>query len=147
MSKTEFFKNDYATVFQQDGDTTVLQYFKKVPDHETFLAVNEAIIDGYKKKPTQILVADVRNMGILSVDAQKWVSNTLIPTLIELLNGKTLYHAQFLNPNEVLSRLSANNVKRFSEALTSNFVLMQFGTQEELDQGIAEYRKYIEASK
>ncbi|MCC5919513.1 MAG: hypothetical protein LAT68_04800 [Cyclobacteriaceae bacterium] len=143
MDRQEFFKNEYATVFQREGDITVLKYFQKVPSHEMFLTVNEAIIDAYRERPTQILIADIRDMGILKVASQKWISNTLLPTLINILSGKTLYHAQLLNPNEIMSKVSANNVKRFEESLKSNFVMIQYDSEKELEKGITEFRKLI----
>jgi len=139
-----FFKNEYGTVFQEDKDVTVLQYFQKVPDHEAFLELNQPIIDAYNTNPTQILIADIREMGILSVDAQKWVSNTLLPTVIEKLAGKMLYHIQYLKPNEILSKVSAGNVKRFAESSNKNFVLVQYNNQEELNEGLLEFKKLIE---
>lgn len=143
MTTTEYFKNDYATVFQKDGDITVLKYFKKVPSHEHFLEVNKPVIEAFKAKPTQIMIADIRDMGILSIESQKWVSNTLLPTLLDLLKGKTLYHAQLLNSSEILSKVSANNVKRYAQSITSNFVMVQFDSEESMNSGVEDFRALI----
>ncbi|MCC5919512.1 MAG: hypothetical protein LAT68_04795 [Cyclobacteriaceae bacterium] len=146
MKKQEFFKNEYGTVYQRDEKTTVLEYFKKAPNHESFLKLNEAIINLYRENPTQILIADTRKMGLLTVASQKWVSDTLFPTLLNLLEGKTLYHAQLLNPTEVFSKVSANNVRRFAESLKSNFVLIQYDSEEELEKGVNEFRELIQSN-
>ncbi|MFQ3575745.1 MAG: hypothetical protein SNJ77_04850 [Cytophagales bacterium] len=95
-----------------------------MPSHEHFIEINTSIIKAFQKKTTQTMVADIKDMGILSVESQKWVSNTLLPELINLLKGKTLFQAQLLNPKEILSKVSANNVKRYAESIKSNFVII-----------------------
>lgn len=140
----EFFKDEIASVYL-DTKTNVLylEYYKKVPSHAEFLRINTALLDAFKSIHSQIVVADVRKMGILSLESQAWVPEVLLPGMIAHLKGKTFYHAQFLDPSEIFAKVSAQNVKNKAEKNIPNFELKQFSTKSELDKCIADWNALI----
>ncbi|RAV98422.1 hypothetical protein [Pseudochryseolinea flava] len=98
----EFLKNNFARVYyDQQLDTLFLEYTNKVPNDAQFIAVNQAVLDAFLKLKTQKFVADIRKMGIISLGAQDWVVKNLLPGMFKHLNGKKLYHAQFLDASEI----------------------------------------------
>ncbi|MEM7551987.1 MAG: hypothetical protein AAF363_20055 [Bacteroidota bacterium] len=133
------FSNEYASVyFDKELDSLYLKYFKKVPSHNDFLIVNEAVLEGFRTQSTHKFIADVRNMGIISLESQQWVVEVLIPKMVAHLNGKTLLHAQLLDPSEVMSKVSASNIKNKSEKKMEGFQLYQFTKEEKLRDFIKE---------
>ena len=71
-------------------------------------------------------------MGIISVKSQQWVVNNLLPGMIKHLKGKKLFHAQLLDPSEILSKVSANNIKDRSNTVAADFEVRQFSNDSEL---------------
>lgn len=139
-----FLKDEIASVYH-DTQTNVLylEYHKKVPTHAEFLRINLALLEAFKSLNTQIFVADIRKMGILSLESQAWVPEFLLPNMIEHLKGKTFYHAQFMDPSEIFAKISAQNVKQKAEKKIENFDLKQFSSKAELDKCIAEWNAII----
>lgn len=128
-----YFENESASVYySQSVDTVVLQYHKKVSGLEEFIEINSAVIDAFKLCDTQNLVADIRHMSIISLDAQKWVVENLFPALLKHLNGKQLFHAQLLDPKEILSRVAASNLKKKSVQVEEGFTIEQFTDEKSL---------------
>jgi hypothetical protein len=122
-----FFENQYAKVyFDKVLNTVFLEYKSKVPSHKEFLTVNENVISCFKGQQTQKFVADIRKMGIISLESQQWVADVLLPTLLKHLRGKPLIHAQFLDEKDVMVKVSANGVKKRSAQAIENFQLHQF---------------------
>jgi 3-isopropylmalate dehydratase small subunit len=129
----EFFKNSFARIFYDEAlDTLFLEYTTKVPNDELFITVNQAVLDAFVKLKTQKFVADIRKMGIISLSSQSWVVNNLLPGMLKHLNGKKLYHAQFLDASEIMAKVSAGNIKNKSEQAAKDFEVKQFSREEEL---------------
>lgn len=112
----EFYKTDFVSVFY-DEDTHALwvKYFHKVPSDKHFIPVVDAMLKGFKLSNTQRFMADIRKMGVLGIDSQSLIVTKLIPCMINHLNGKKLYHAQLIDPGEIMGKVAANNVKRKAE--------------------------------
>jgi hypothetical protein len=122
-----FFENQYAKIyFDKELNTVFLEYRSNVPSHKEFLLINENVITCFQKHQTQKFVADIRKMGIISLESQQWVADVLLPALLKHLQGKSLIHAQFLDEKDVMVKVSANGVKKRSVQAIENFELHQF---------------------
>jgi hypothetical protein len=131
----EFYKNQFATVFYEDNlDALFLQYTNRVPNDEQFIIANQAVLKAFTELNTSRFVADIRKMGIISLNAQDWVLKNLIPGMIRHLKGKTLFHAQLLDASEIMSKVSASNIKNKSSQMTQGMEIMQFTNEEEMNQ-------------
>jgi len=129
----EYFKNNFAKVYYDETqDALFLEYTAKVPNDEQFIIVNQAVLDAFTKLNTQKFVADIRKMGIISVTAQGWVVKNLLPGMFKHLKGKKLYHVQFLDSSEILSKVSAANIKNKSSQVATDFEVKQVSTDAEL---------------
>lgn len=129
----EYFKNNFARIFYDDVlDTLYLQYTAKVPGDEQFILVNQEVIKAFTELQTTKFVADIRKMGIISVNSQAWVVKNLLPGMIAHLKGKTLHHAQLLDPSEIMSKVSAGNIKNKSSQVAKGFEVMQFTSENEM---------------
>jgi hypothetical protein len=129
-----FFENQYAKVyFDKELNTVFLKYITKVPSHREFLVINEKVVSCFQKQQTQKFVADIRKMGIISLESQQWVADVLLPALLKHLQGKSLIHAQFLDEKDVMVKVSANGVKKRSSQTMENFELHQFSDWNELE--------------
>ena len=78
-------------------------------------------------------MADIRKMGIISLDSQNWVVNTLLPGMFEHLKGKPLYHAQLIDPQEVMAKVSGTNIKSKAADDGAGFQVLQFYDETELN--------------
>jgi len=129
----EFFKNSFARIFyDKELNTLFLEYISKVPSDEQFIVVNTAVLDAFRKLETQKFVADIRKMGIISISSQNWVVQNLLPGMLKHLKGKKLYHAQFLDASEVMSKVSAGNIKSKSQKVAADFEVVQCTSDKEL---------------
>lgn len=127
----EFYSSPVAKVYYDNSvDTLFLEYIGKVQNDAQFVEINTAVLNSFRKLNTQKFVADVRKMGIISLVSQKWVVDNLLPGMFKHLGGKKLYHAQFLDAKEILSKVSANNIK--NNAANSQFEVVQFSDRDEL---------------
>jgi hypothetical protein len=131
----EFFKNKFAHVYYDEAlDALFLKYTDKVPNHDEFMIANQALLDAFLSLNTQKFAVDIRKMGIISLQSQEWVVKTLIPTLLKHLKGETLYHVQLLDTSEILSKVSASNIKNKSSQVVAGFEITQVTTEAELNQ-------------
>ena len=129
-----YFQNKTAKIFYSVNlDTLFLEYINKVVSDADFITINTEVINAFKKLNTQKFVADIRKMGVISVSSQQWVVKTLVPGLLAHLKGKPLYHAQFLDPSEIFSKISAKNIKNKSSQEIQGFNLEQFSDRNELE--------------
>ncbi|MFQ3213482.1 MAG: hypothetical protein ACJAT1_001460 [Marivirga sp.] len=128
---TLFFENESACIFyDQPLDTLVLQYKSKVKNLDDFIEVNKNALEAFKKLNTTNFVADVQKMNIISLEAQQWVLNNLFPGIIKHLNGRKLYHAQLLDPKEIMSKVAASNLRKKTTAI--GFTIEQYGDEQSL---------------
>ncbi|HEY8938097.1 MAG TPA: hypothetical protein VIM65_22900 [Cyclobacteriaceae bacterium] len=129
----EYYKDSVARVYYDETlNTLFLEYLSKVPNEDAFITINTAVLNAFLSLKTQKFVADIRKMGIISLKSQQWVVNNLLPGMIKHLNGKMLHHAQFLDPSEILSKVSAGNIKSKSKQVAEGFEVVQFSDQKEL---------------
>lgn len=122
-----FYKDNSAHVFYDtDVDTLFLEYTGKVLNDNHFIQINTAVLEAFKKLHTQKFIADIRRMGIIGVNSQKWVVDVLLPGMVGHLKGKTLFHAQLLDPAEVMSKVSGSNIKSKSSQAIDKLEMRQF---------------------
>ncbi|MBL7856770.1 MAG: hypothetical protein JNM57_03700 [Cyclobacteriaceae bacterium] len=137
----EFYKDKTARVYYDpEVDALFLEYLGKVVNDAQFIQINTAVLEAFKLLQTQKFVADIRKMGIISVASQKWVLDNLLPGMIKQLKGKTLYHAQLLDPAEILSKVSAANIKSKSKQVSEGFEIIQFHDPKELKQHLLKWK-------
>lgn len=123
----EYYKDTTAKVYYDaDLDTLFLEYLSKVQNDEQFIRINTAVLNAFTQLSTIKFVADIRRMGIISINSQKFVVDKLLPGMIKHLKGKRLFHAQLLDPSEVFSKVSASNIKNKSRQVADGFDVMQF---------------------
>ena len=123
----EYYKDATAKVYYDtELDTLFLEYLGKVQNDEQFIRINTAVLNAFTQLSTIKFVADIRKMGIISINSQKFVVDTLLPGMIKHLKGKRLFHAQLLDPSEVFSKVSASNIKNKSKQVADGFDVMQF---------------------
>jgi uncharacterized protein YdaL len=131
----EFYVSPVAKVYYDaDLDALFLEYLSAVKNDAMFIEINTAVLDAFKKLSTQKFVADIRKMGIISLASQQWVLNTLLPGMLKHLKGKKLFHAQFLDPSEIMAKVSAANIKKKSNAVAPDFEVVQFSDTAALHQ-------------
>jgi len=129
----EYYKDQTARVyFDPELDTLFLEYTGKVQNDQHFVTINQAVLDAFLELNTRKFVADIRRMGIISVNSQKWVIEVLLPGMTKHLNGRKLFHAQFLDPSEIFSKVSGANIKNNSKKVEEDFEVMQFSDADEM---------------
>lgn len=129
----EFYKDNTARVYYDpELDTLFLEYLSKVPGDEAFVTINTAVLKAFTQLQTQKFVADIRKMGVISLNSQKWVVANLLPGMVKHLKGQRLFHAQLLDPNEVFAKVSASGIKKQSKEVAEDFDVMQFFDAEEM---------------
>jgi len=123
----EFYKDTSAKVYYNpELDTLFLEYLGKVQNDEHFIKINTAVLDNFRRLKTQKFVADIRKMGIIGVNSQKWVVDVLLPEMVEHLKGKILFHAQLLDPMEIMAKVSGGNIKNRSSQTLNKLEMRQF---------------------
>ncbi|HEY8934024.1 MAG TPA: hypothetical protein VIM65_02345 [Cyclobacteriaceae bacterium] len=129
----EFYFDKTAKIYyDSDLDTLFLEYLNKVSSDDQFININTALLNAFRSLQTHKFIADIRKMGIISIEAQNWVVNNLLPGMIKHLAGKTLFHAQLLDSAEILSKVSANQVKNKAAKTKEKIEVMQFTNREEM---------------
>lgn len=129
----EFYKDKTANVYyDQHLDTLFLEYTDKVLNDEQFILINTAVLNAFTSLRTQKFVADIRKMGIISINSQKWVIEHLLPGMIKHLSGKKLYHAQLLDSSEIMSKVAGSNIKNKSATVAEDFEVEQFTDRNEM---------------
>lgn len=132
---TDYYSNTTAKIYYDPKlETLFLEYVGQVKNDAQFVEINTAVLEAFKTLKTQKFVADIRKMGIISLSSQQWVVSTLLPGMIGHLKGKKLYHAQFLDPKEILAKVSAANIKKKETEVAKDFEVRQFSDVAELHQ-------------
>ncbi|HEY0739971.1 MAG TPA: hypothetical protein VGD40_00865 [Chryseosolibacter sp.] len=122
-----FYKDNSANVYyDKDVDTLFLEYTGRVLNDAHFIQINTAVLEAFKKLKTQKFIADIRKMGIIGLNSQKWVVDVLLPGMVGHLNGKTLFHAQLIDASEVMSKVSGSNIKNKSSQAVDKLEMRQF---------------------
>ena len=113
-----FFQNECAEIYYDDVlDTLFLKYLNKVQNTEKFIEINSQLQAAFRQLDTQKFVADIRKMGIISIEAQNRVVENLIPGMFKDLNGRPLFYPQLIGPSELMSKVSESNIKRRAKVL------------------------------
>lgn len=69
-----FYKDNSANVYyDNDVDTLFLEYTGRVLNDAHFIQINTAVLEAFRKLKTQKFIADIRKMGIIGLNSQKWV--------------------------------------------------------------------------
>jgi hypothetical protein len=130
----KFFENASAQVYYDESlDTLFLEYTNKVVSHEQFVVINTAVLHAFIKLQTVKFVADIRKMGIISIESQKWVVDHLLPDMIKHLHPKDLIHVQFMDEVEIFSKISANKIKDKSSQSISGLQISQFANRAKME--------------
>jgi hypothetical protein len=129
----DFLNTKTARVYYDETlDTLFLEYIGKVLNDEQFIAINTEVLSAFKKLSTQKFVADIRKMGIISIASQEWVLKNLLPGMIKHLKGRKLFHAQLLDPSEVMAKVSGVNIKNKAKTVADDFEVIQFTNESEM---------------
>lgn len=130
----KFFENASAQVYYDTAlDALFLEYTNKVISHEQFVTINMAVLNAFIKLQTVKFVADIRKMGVISIDSQKWVIDNLLPAMIKHLHTKDLIHVQFMDEVEIFSKIAANKIKDKSCQSIKGIQISQFADRAKME--------------
>jgi hypothetical protein len=123
----KFFENESAQVyFDATLDTLFLEYTNKVINHEQFVIINTAVLNTFVKLQTVKFVADIRKMGVIGIESQKWIVDNLLPGIVKHLNGKKPIVIQLMDASEIFAKLAGNKIKANSQNAIPDFQVIQF---------------------
>ena len=117
-----------------------LEYTNKVKSDAEFIEINSEVLKAFQQLDTNQFVADIRKMGVISVSSQQWVVKNLIPGMMKHLKGKSLYHAQLMDPVEVFAKVSAKNIKNRSAQEIPGFNVEQFYDMASLENYLSKHQ-------
>ena len=130
-----FFENQTAKVYYHpDLDALFLEYTDKVINHAQFMVINTAVLQAFLKLQTTRFVADIRKMGVISVESQMWVINHLLPGMIKHLNGRKPVFMQLIDKSEIFAKIAANKIKDKSKDDKIGFHVTQFSDRAEMEE-------------
>lgn len=130
----KFFENQSAKVYYDTMlDALFLEYTNKVTSHDQFVVINTAVLNAFTKLQTQKFIADVRKMGVIGIESQKWVVDYLLPGMIKHLSSKDLIHVQFMDEVEVFSKIAANKIKDKSSQAIKGIQISQFSNRAKME--------------
>lgn len=129
-----FFENRSAKLYyHSDLNALFLEYTDKVVNHEQFIAINTAAIQAFLNLQTTKFVADIRKMGVISIESQKFVVDQLLPKMIKHLNGKDPVVVQLMDKSDIFAKIAADKIKDKSKDQKKGFEVMQFTDREEME--------------
>lgn len=130
----KFFENKTARVYYDlELDSLFLEYTDKVINHDQFVTINTALLNAFQKVRTKKCVADIRKMGVISIDSQKWVSDNLIPGIMKHLGGEIPVVVQLLDESEIFSKIAANKIKETVRDDENGFSVVQFTDRKKME--------------
>lgn len=130
---------DNAIIYYNEShETLFLEYTSEVDSHEQFIEINFNILSAFKKLNTYKFAVDVRKLGFIGIDSQKWISEVLLPGMISHLNSKLLYHLQLIDPSEAMSKIAATGVKLQADDLVKGFQVEQFTDSSKMEERLQE---------
>lgn len=137
-----FYNDEVAKIYyHSDLDALFLEYKAKVPNDDYFMKVNTETLNAFLSLNTNAFVADVRKMGILSVNAQKWIVEVMLQKMADHLKGKHFIHLQIIDATETLSKISAGNIRYKSRNIVNGFEVLQFGDNASLETYLKEVKQ------
>ena len=123
----KFFENQSAQVYYDATlDTLFLEYTNKVISHEQFVIINKALLNAFQKLNTRKCAADIRKMGVISIESQKWLVDNLVPGMIKHLRGQTPVAVQLLDESEIFAKVAANKINERIKQDKVGVHVMQF---------------------
>lgn len=122
-----FFENRSAKIYYNASlDSLYLEYTDKVANHEQFVVINRAVLNAFEKLHTKKCAVDIRKMGVISIESQKWIVDNLIPGMIKHLAGQAPIIAQLLDEAEIFARFAANKINEKVNGDKTGLQVMQF---------------------
>lgn len=122
-----FFENRSARIYYNASlDSLYLEYTDKVANHEQFVVINRAVLNAFEKLNTKKCAVDIRKMGVISIESQKWIVDNLIPGMIKHLAGQAPIIAQLLDEAEIFARFAANKINEKVNGDKTGLQVMQF---------------------
>jgi hypothetical protein len=129
-----FFENKSAKVYYDlDLDSFFLEYTDKVVNHEQFVIINTALLNAFKKMHTKKFVADIRKMGVISIESQKWIVDILIPEMMKHVGGENMIVAQLIDSSEIFAKVAANKINEQVKDDKAGFQVIQFTDRSEME--------------
>lgn len=129
-----FFENQTSKVFyHSDLDALFLEYTDKVINHEQFVVINTATLEAFLTLQTTKFVADIRKMGVISIESQKFVVDQMLPKMINHLKGKDPIVVQLMDKSDIFAKVAANKIKDKSKGQANGFEVMQFTDRSEME--------------
>lgn len=130
----KFFENQSAKVYYDEVlDALFLEYTNKVISHDQFVAINTAVLSAFTRLQTVKFVADIRKMGVISIESQRWVIDHLLPGMIKHLKTKDLIHVQFMDEADIFAKIAANKIKDKSYQATKGIQISQFADRTKME--------------
>lgn len=140
-NQRQFFESGTAKVYYDFRlKALFLEYTNKVKSDAEFIEINSEVLKAFQQLDTNQFVADIRKMGVISVSSQQWVVKNLIPGMMKHLKGKSLYHAQLMDPVEVFAKVSAKNIKNRSAQEIPGFNVEQFYDMASLENYLSKHQ-------
>ncbi|WP_205502982.1 hypothetical protein [Rufibacter psychrotolerans] len=103
----------YATTGYDDLLEAVYLRYKRKGTSQEFRHANRRIVASMAASPTPRVFVDVREMGVVAPDDQKWVAHTIIPQLAQHAPGHYLYIALVV-PENIFTKLAVETVEEIS---------------------------------
>ena len=110
-----------------------LEYTDKVANHEQFVIINTAALKAFEKLQTRKCAVDIRKMGVIGIESQKWVVDILVPGMIKHLGGAMPVIVQLLDKAEIFAKVAANKINEKVKDEKAGFQVMQFTDRKEME--------------
>ncbi|WP_181305879.1 hypothetical protein [Rufibacter sp. XAAS-G3-1] len=105
--------NDYATTgYDQVLEAAYLVYKRQGTSPE-FREANTRLVSTLARFPSHRLFVDVRGMGVISPEDQKWVGNTIVLQLAKNAPGNYLYIALLVS-EKIFTKLAVTSIEDIS---------------------------------
>jgi len=90
------------------------------------------VLDIFLTLNTNKFYVDIRLMGVVGLEGQKWIVEKLFPGMLEHLGKRKLYHAQIQPLNEVFAKVVGTNIKKKAkDQLDERIIFETFFSEEE----------------
>jgi hypothetical protein len=134
VSIVEYYKDEAAFVYyDRDVDTLFLRHEKKVINDQQFVNINAAAWRAFRSLQTAKFVVDVRKMGMISINSQKWILDTFLPKMVFHLNDRKLLYVQLVDNKELLSKVCASNIANRARQISTKVEVIQFADEREMN--------------
>lgn len=135
MSK---FENDFGTISQNEEISALTLTFKKQSPGPEFITLGQRLLDEFKKLNLNKVLIDASKMGVVSVEGQSYVVQTVIPGMLAHLKGKVLYIAHILPSSDVFAKVAGGNIESKAKKAHEQVVLEPFADLQKATQWLKE---------